>query len=153
MAKEVDVFIKLQVRGGAANPAPPVGPALGAKGVNIMEFCKRFNAKTQEQAGKVLPVVISVYKDKSFDFIVKTPPAAVQLMEFAKLKKGSPESNRVKVGSVTWDQVKTIAEDKMPDLNAFTIHSAMKMIAGTARSAGINIKGKAPWEGEAASDK
>jgi len=152
MAKEVDVFIKLQVRGGAANPAPPVGPALGAKGVNIMEFCKRFNAKTQEQAGKVLPVVISVYKDKSFDFIVKTPPAAVQLMELAKLKKGSPESNRVKVGSVTWDQVKTIAEDKMPDLNAFTIHSAMKMIAGTARSAGINIKGKAPWEGEATSD-
>lgn len=152
MAKEVEVFIKLQVRGGSANPAPPVGPALGAKGVNIMEFCKRFNAKTQEQKGKVLPVVISVYKDKSFDFIVKTPPAAVQLMEMAKLKKGSPESNRVKVGSVTWDQVKTIAEDKMPDLNAFTIHSAMKMIAGTARSAGITIKGKAPWGGEAASD-
>ena len=152
MAKEVVGFIKLQVRGGQANPAPPVGPALGAKGVNIMEFCKRFNAKTQEQAGKVLPVVISVYKDKSFDFIVKTPPAAVQLMEAAKLKKGSPESNRTKVGSVTWDQVKAIAEDKMPDLNAFTIESAMKMVAGTARSMGVTIKGTPPWAGEQASD-
>jgi len=150
MAKEVDGFIKLQVRGGAANPAPPVGPALGAKGVNIMEFCKRFNAKTEDKKGKVLPVVISVYKDKSFDFIIKTPPAAVQLLEKAKLKKGSPESNRTKVGSVTWDQVKAIAEDKMPDLNAFTIESAMKMVAGTARSAGITIDGAPPWGGEAA---
>jgi len=146
MAKEVDGFIKLQVRGGAANPAPPVGPALGAKGVNIMEFCKRFNAQTQEKAGKVLPVVITVFKDKSFSFIIKTPPAAVQLLEAAKLKKGSPESNREKVGSVTWDQVKAIAENKMEDLNAFTIESAMKMIAGTARSAGINVKGTPPWD-------
>lgn len=144
MAKEVEVQIKLQVRGGAANPAPPVGPALGAKGVNIMEFCKRFNAKTDGDKGKLLPVVISVYKDKSFDFIVKTPPAAVQLLEAAKLKSGSAESNRIKVGSVTWDQVRTIAENKMPDLNAFTIESAMKMIAGTARSAGITIKGEFP---------
>ena len=149
MAKEVDGYIKLQVRGGAANPAPPVGPALGAKGVNIMEFCKRYNAKTQDQAGKVLPVVITVYKDKSFDFIIKTPPAAVQLLEQAKIKSGSAESNRVKVGSVTWDQVQTIAESKMVDLNAFHVHSAMKMIAGTARSAGITIKGTPPWEGEA----
>ncbi|MEM9917053.1 MAG: 50S ribosomal protein L11 [Bacteroidota bacterium] len=146
MSKEVDGFIKLQVRGGAANPAPPVGPALGAKGVNIMEFCKRFNAKTQDKQGKVLPVVITVFKDKSFDFIIKTPPAAVQLMEAAKLKKGSPESNRNKVGSVTWDQVKAIAEDKMPDLNAFTIDSAMKMVAGTARSMGVTISGTPPWE-------
>ena len=145
MAKEVDGFIKLQVRGGQANPAPPVGPALGAKGVNIMEFCKRFNAQTQDQQGKVLPVVISVFKDKSFSFIIKTPPAAVQLLEAAKLKKGSPESNRDKVGSVNWDQVKAIAEDKMPDLNAFTIESAMKMVAGTARSMGINVKGTPPW--------
>ena len=149
MAKEVDGFIKLQVRGGAANPAPPVGPALGAKGVNIMEFCKRFNAKTQESAGKLIPVVITVYKDKSFDFVVKTPPAAVQLLEQAKIKKGSPESNRVKVGSVTWDQVKEIAEIKMVDLNAFTIDSAMKMVAGTARSAGIKISGTPPWEAKA----
>jgi len=146
MAKEVEVFIKLQVKGGAANPAPPVGPALGAKGVNIMEFCKRFNAKTADDKGKLLPVLISVYKDKSFDFIVKTPPAAVQLLEAAKLKSGSPESNRTKVGSVTWDQVRAIAENKMPDLNAFTIESAMKMIAGTARSAGITIKGDFPGE-------
>ena len=146
MAKEVDGFIKLQVRGGAANPAPPVGPALGAKGVNSMEFCKRFNAQTQENAGKVLPVVITVFKDKSFSFIIKTPPAAVQLLEAAKLKKGSPESNRQKVGSVTWDQVKAIAENKMEDLNAFSIESAMKMIAGTARSAGINVKGTPPWD-------
>ncbi|MEM6321187.1 MAG: 50S ribosomal protein L11 [Bacteroidota bacterium] len=146
MAKEVEVFIKLQVKGGAANPAPPVGPALGAKGVNIMEFCKRFNAKTADDKGKLLPVVISVYKDKSFDFVVKTPPAAVQLLEAAKLKSGSAESNRIKVGSVTWDQVRAIAENKMPDLNAFTIESAMKMIAGTARSAGITIKGEFPGE-------
>ncbi len=146
MAKVVEGFIKLQVRGGAANPSPPVGPALGAKGVNIMEFCKRFNAKTQEQQGKVLPVIITVFKDKSFEFIIKTPPAAVQLMEAAKLKKGSPESNRQKVGNVTWDQVKTIAENKMVDLNAFTIESAMKMVAGTARSMGLLVKGTAPWE-------
>ena len=146
MAKQVETFIKLQVRGGQANPAPPVGPALGAKGVNIMEFCKRFNAKTQDQPGKLLPVVITVFKDKSFEFVVKTAPAAVQLMEKARLKKGSPESNRQKVGSVTWDQVKEVAEDKMPDLNAFTIESAMKMVAGTARSMGLTIKGKAPWE-------
>jgi len=137
--------LKLQVRGGAANPSPPVGPALGAKGVNIMEFCKRFNAKTQDQQGKLLPVVITVYQDKSFDFIIKTPPAAVQLLEAAKLKKGSPESNRNKVGSVTWDQVRAIAEDKAPDLNSFTVESGMKMIAGTARSMGLTIKGDAPW--------
>ena len=152
MAKEIDGFVKLQVRGGQANPAPPVGPALGSKGINIMEFCKRFNAATQDSQGKVLPVVISVYKDKSFDFIIKTPPAAVQLLEAAKLKKGSSQSNRDKVGNVTWDQVKEIAENKMPDLNAFTIESAMKMVAGTARSMGINVKGTPPWEGEAASD-
>ena len=145
MAKEVDAFIKLQVKGGAANPSPPVGPALGAKGVNIMEFCKRFNAKTEDRRGKVLPVQITVYKDKSFDFVIKTTPAAVQLLELAKLKKGSPESNRTKVGSVTWDQIKTIAEDKMEDLNAFSMDSAMKMIAGTARSAGITVNGDAPW--------
>ena len=146
MAKEVEVFIKLQVRGGGANPAPPVGPALGAKGVNIMEFCKRFNAATQDQQGKVLPVVISVYKDKSFDFIIKTPPAAIQLLEASKLKKGSQESNRIKVGSVTWDQVRTIAESKMVDLNCFTVESGMKMVAGTARSMGITISGDAPWD-------
>jgi len=144
MAKEVAGLIKLQIRGGAANPSPPVGPALGAKGVNIMEFCKQFNARTQEKVGKLLPVVITVYSDKSFDFIVKTPPVAVQLLEAAKIKKGSPESNREKVASVTWDQVKSIAEDKMPDLNAFTVASAMKMVAGTARSMGINVKGQFP---------
>jgi len=149
MAKEVDAFIKLQVRGGAANPSPPVGPALGAKGVNIMEFCKRFNAKTEDARGKLIPVQITVYKDKSFDFVIKTVPAAVQLLEAAKLKKGSPESNRQKVGSVSWDQIKTIAEDKMEDLNAFTIESAMKMLAGTARSAGITVSGSAPWESDA----
>lgn len=146
MAKEVGGFIKLQVKGGQANPAPPVGPALGAKGVNIMEFCKRFNAKTQEQQGQIIPVVITVYKDKSFDFVIKTVPAAVQLLDAAKLKKGSPESNRVKVGSVTWDQIKTIAESKMVDLNAYRIESAMKMVAGTARSMGLNVKGTPPWE-------
>ena len=145
MAKEVDKILKLQVRGGAANPSPPVGPALGAAGLNIMEFCKQFNARTQDKQGKVLPVVISVFKDKSFEFAIKTPPAAVQLMEAAKLKKGSAESKKLKVGSVTWDQVKTIAEDKMPDLNCFTVDSAMKMVAGTARSMGLNVKGKAPW--------
>ena len=139
MAKELSKVVKLQVRGGAANPSPPVGPALGAAGVNIMEFCKQFNARTQDKPGKVLPVVISVYKDKSFEFVIKTPPAAVQLMEAAKSKKGSGEPNRTKVASVTWEQVKVIAEDKMKDLNAFTVESAMKMIAGTARSMGITI--------------
>ena len=145
MAKEISGLIKLQIRGGAANPSPPVGPALGAKGVNIMEFCKQFNARTQEKAGKVLPCVITVYADKSFDFVVKTPPAAVQLLESTKIKKGSAESNKIKIGSITWDQIKTIAEDKMPDLNCFTVESAMKMMAGTARSMGLNVKGKAPW--------
>ncbi len=146
MAKEITGFIKLQVRGGAANPSPPVGPALGAKGVNIMEFCKRFNAKTEDKKGQLLPVVVSIYKDKSFDFVIKTPPAAVQLLEAAKLKSGSAVPNRDKVGKVSWDQVKTIAEDKMPDLNAFKIESAMKMIAGTARSAGLVVEGTPPWE-------
>ena len=144
MAKEFDSKIKLQVKGGSANPSPPVGPALGAKGVNIMEFCKQFNARTQDKQGKVLPTEITVYKDKSFDFIIKTSPAAVQLMELAKIKKGSAESNRTKVANLTWDQVKIVAEDKMKDLNAFTIQSAMKMVAGTARSMGINVKGKFP---------
>ena len=144
MAKELSKVVKLQVRGGAANPSPPVGPALGAAGVNIMEFCKQFNARTQDKQGKILPVVISVYKDKSFEFIVKTPPAAVQLMEAAKIKKGSGEPNRKKVASVSWDQIKVIAEDKMVDLNAFTIESAIKMIAGTARSMGLTVKGNAP---------
>ena len=144
MAKEVIGLIKLQVRGGTANPSPPVGPALGAKGVNIMEFCKQFNARTQDKQGKVLPTEITVYKDKSFDFIIKTSPAAVQLLELTKIKKGSSESNRVKVAKVTWDQVKNIAEDKMKDLNAFTIESAMKMVAGTARSMGITVTGKFP---------
>ena len=145
MAREVSGLIRLQIRGGAANPSPPVGPALGAKGVNIMDFCKQFNARTQEQAGKVLPVVITVYGDKSFDFIIKTPPAAVQLSDAAKIKKGSSESNRVKVGNVSWDQVKAIAEDKMSDLNCFTVESAMMMVAGTARSMGLNVKGKKPF--------
>ncbi|WP_088653932.1 50S ribosomal protein L11 [Geofilum rhodophaeum] len=144
MAKEVETFIKLQIKGGAANPSPPVGPALGAKGVNIMEFCKQFNARTQEKAGKVLPVVITVYKDKSFEFVIKTPPAAVQLLEATKVKSGSAEPNRKKVGSVSWDQVKTIAEDKMADLNCFTVDSAMRMIAGTARSMGITVDGEFP---------
>ena len=145
MAKEVSKVVKLQVRGGAANPSPPVGPALGAAGVNIMEFCKQFNARTQDKAGKVLPVVISVYADKSFDLVVKTPPAAVQLLEAAKVKKGSGEPNRSKVASVTWEQVRNIAEDKMQDLNAFTVESAMKMVAGTARSMGLTVKGQAPF--------
>ncbi|TVR71240.1 MAG: 50S ribosomal protein L11 [Marinilabiliales bacterium] len=145
MAKEVAGLIKLQIRGGAANPSPPVGPALGAKGVNIMEFCKQFNARTQSSAGKLLPVIITVYSDKSFDFIVKTPPVAVQLMEASKVQKGSSEPNSMKVASVTWDQVKKIAEDKMPDLNAFTVESAMKMVAGTARSMGITVKGASPF--------
>ena len=141
MAKEVSALIKLQVRGGAANPSPPVGPALGAKGVNIMEFCKQFNARTQDKQGKVLPTVITVFSDKSFEFVVKTPPAAVQLKEAAKLKSGSSEPNRKKVATVSWDQVRAIAEDKMADLNAFTIDSAMKMVAGTARSMGIKVSG------------
>ncbi len=145
MAKEIGKVVKLQVRGGAANPSPPVGPALGAAGVNIMEFCKQFNARTQDKQGKVLPVVITVYADKSFDFVVKTPPAAVQLLEAAKIKKGSGEPNRVKSGSVSWDQVKTIAEDKMVDLNAFTVESAMSMVAGTARSMGLKVAGKRPF--------
>ena len=145
MAKEISGYLKLQIRGGAANPSPPVGPALGSKGLNIMDFCKQFNARTQDKQGQVLPVVVTIYTDKSFDFIIKTPPAPVMILEAAKKKKGSSEPNRDKVGSVTWDQVKEIAEVKMPDLNAFTIESAMKMVAGTARSMGINVKGTAPW--------
>tara|TARA_B100000614_G_scaffold262434_1_gene295925 strand:+ start:30 stop:473 length:444 start_codon:yes stop_codon:yes gene_type:complete len=145
MAKQISKVLKLQIRGGAANPSPPVGPALGAAGVNIMEFCKQFNSRTQDKPGKVLPVVISVYQDKSFDFIIKTAPAAVQLKDAAKLKKGSGEPNREKVGTVTWDQVKNIAEDKMQDLNAFTVESAMKMVAGTARSMGFIVKGDPPF--------
>ncbi|MEN8816017.1 MAG: 50S ribosomal protein L11 [Nonlabens sp.] len=144
MAKEVSKVVKLQVKGGAANPSPPVGPALGAAGVNIMEFCKQFNARTQDKAGKVLPVAITVYKDKSFDFVIKTPPAAVQILEAVKLKGGSGEPNRKKVGTISWDQIRLIAEDKMPDLNAFTVDSAMRMVAGTARSMGVNVKGGNP---------
>ncbi|MEM9982188.1 MAG: 50S ribosomal protein L11 [Bacteroidota bacterium] len=146
MAKEVAGYLKLQVKGGQANPSPPIGPALGAKGINIMEFCKQFNARTQDRQGQVLPVVVTYYKDKSFDFVIKTPPAAVLLKEFLKKPKGSPEPNRKKVGSVTWDQVKQVAETKMPDLNSFTIESAMKMVAGTARSMGITVTGTPPWE-------
>jgi large subunit ribosomal protein L11 len=145
MAKEIETYIKLQAKGGQANPAPPIGPALGSKGVNIMEFCKRFNAATQDQMGKLLPVVITVYKDKSFEFVIKTVPAAIQLKEAAKLKSGSPQPNRNKVGKVTWDQVQAIAQDKMSDLNCFTIESAMRMVAGTARSMGITIEGTPPW--------
>ena len=145
MAKEIQTYVKLQVKGGMANPAPPVGPALGSKGLNIMEFCKRFNAETQEMQGKILPVLITVYKDKSFDFVIKTPPAAIQLMEITKLKSGSAQPNRNKVGSVTWDQVRGIAESKMKDLNAFTVEAAMRMVAGTARSMGITVTGDAPW--------
>ena len=145
MAKEVGALIKLQIKGGAANPSPPIGPALGAKGVNIMEFCKQFNARTQDQAGKVLPVIITVYTDKSFEFILKKPPVAVQLMEATKLKSGSAESNRKKVGSVNWSQVEAIAKEKMSDLNCFTMESAMKMVAGTARSMGITVEGEAPF--------
>lgn len=145
MAKEISKVVKLQVKGGAANPSPPVGPALGAAGVNIMEFCKQFNARTQDKPGKVLPVQITVYKDKSFEFVVKTPPAAIQLLDAAKLKGGSGEPNRKKVASVTWDQIRAIAEDKMADLNAFTIEKAMSMIAGTARSMGITVSGTAPF--------
>jgi len=145
MAKQIETYVKLQVKGGQANPSPPVGPALGAKGLNIMEFCKRFNAQTQDKQGQVLPVVITVYSDKSFDFVVKTPPAAVLLMQAAKLKKGSSEPNRNKVGDVNWDDVKQIAETKMTDLNCHTIESAMKMVAGTARSMGITVSGEPPW--------
>jgi large subunit ribosomal protein L11 len=145
MAKEVSAIIKLQVKGGAANPAPPIGPALGAKGVNIMEFCKQFNARTQDKAGKVVPVIITVYSDKSFDFVTKTPPVPVQLLDAVKTKSGSAEPNRKKIGNVTWDQVKEIAEIKMPDLNCFTVDSAMKMVAGTARSMGITVTGDAPF--------
>jgi len=145
MAKEISGYVKLQVKGGAANPAPPIGPALGSKGLNIMDFCKQFNARTQDKPGQILPVLITVYKDKSFDFVIKTPPAPILLMEELKLKKGSTEPNRNKVGSVTWDQVRKIAEIKMPDLNAFKIESAMKMIAGTARSMGITVEGTRPF--------
>lgn len=144
MAKEVAAFIKLQIKGGAANPSPPVGPALGSKGVNIMDFCKQFNARTQDKAGKVLPVIITVYSDKSFDFVVKQPPVAIQLKEAAKAKTGSAQPNRDKVGQVTWDQVREIAQDKMPDMNCFTLEAAMRMIAGTARSMGINVVGEFP---------
>jgi large subunit ribosomal protein L11 len=145
MAKEIKGYLKLQVKGGAANPSPPIGPALGSKGLNIMEFCKQFNARTQDKAGQVLPVLITIYSDKSFDFVIKTPPAPILLMEAAKIKSGSKEPNRNKVGSVTWDQIRTIAETKMRDLNAFQIESAMKMVAGTARSMGITVSGTAPW--------
>lgn len=144
MAKEVAALIKLQIKGGAANPSPPVGPALGSKGVNIMDFCKQFNARTQDKAGKVLPVIITVYSDKSFDFVVKQPPVAIQLKEAAKVQKGSAQPNRDKVGQVTWDQVREIAQDKMPDMNCFTLEAAMRMIAGTARSMGINVVGEFP---------
>ncbi len=144
MAKEVAAFIKLQIKGGAANPSPPVGPAVGSKGVNIMDFCKQFNARTQDKAGKVLPVIITVYSDKSFDFVVKQPPVAIQLKEAAKVQKGSAQPNRDKVGQVTWDQVREIAQDKMPDMNCFTLEAAMRMIAGTARSMGINVVGEFP---------
>ena len=146
MAKEISGYVKLQVKGGQANPAPPVGPALGSKGVNIMEFCKQFNARTQDKIGKVVPVLITVYTDKSFDFVIKTAPASIQLMEVAKIQKGSKESNRAKNGKVNWEQIEVIALDKMPDMNCFTKESAMKMVAGTARSLGITVHGKAPWE-------
>jgi len=146
MAKEITGYVKLQVKGGQANPAPPVGPALGSKGLNIMEFCKQFNARTQDKMGKVVPVIITVFSDKSFEFAIKTAPAPIQLMEAAGIKSGSKESNRSKVGKVSWDQVEAIAKDKMPDLNCFTLESAMKMVAGTARSMGLNVEGKAPWE-------
>ena len=145
MAKEITGYVKLQCKGGQANPAPPIGPALGSKGVNIMEFCKQFNARTQDKMGKVLPVLLTVYADKSFDFVIKTPPAAVQLLEAAKIKSGSKESNRAKVGKVSWAQVEEIAKDKMADLNCFTIESAMKMVAGTARSMGLTVEGQAPF--------
>jgi large subunit ribosomal protein L11 len=146
MAKEIIGYLKLQVKGGQANPAPPIGPALGSKGLNIMDFCKQFNARTQDKQGQVLPVLISIYNDKSFDFVIKTPPAANLILDAAKKQKGSAEPNRSKVGSITWEQVQTIAETKMPDLNAFKVESAMKMVAGTAKSLGITISGTPPWE-------
>src|SRR3954470_8603122 len=146
MAKEITGYVKLQVKGGAANPAPPIGPALGSKGLNIMEFCKQFNARTQDKMGKVLPVLITVYNDKSFDFVIKTPPAAVQLLDAAKVTSGSKEPNRTKVGKVNWSQIEAIATDKMSDLNCFNPESAMKMVAGTARSMGLTVEGHAPWE-------
>jgi large subunit ribosomal protein L11 len=146
MAKQIETYVKLQVKGGMANPAPPIGPALGSKGLNIMEFCKAFNARTQDKQGQVLPVVITVYKDKSFDFIIKTPPAASLLLKAANLQSGSPEPNRKKVGKVSWNDIRSIAETKMPDLNCFTIEAAMRIIAGTARSMGITIDGTPPWE-------
>jgi len=146
MAKEISGYLKLQIRGGAANPSPPVGPALGSKGLNIMEFCKQFNARTQDKPGQLLPVLVTIYVDKSFDFVIKTPPAPVLILAAAKKKKGSSEPNRNKVASISWDQVKTIAETKMPDLNAFTVESAMKMVAGTARSMGVTVSGAAPWD-------
>ena len=146
MAKQIIGYLKLRVKGGAANPAPPIGPALGSKGLNIMDFCKQFNARTQDKPGQVLPVLISIYNDKSFDFVIKTPPAAILILDAAKKQKGSAEPNRNKVGSITWDQVKTIAETKMPDLNAFKVESAMKMVAGTARSLGITVSGTPPWD-------
>src|SRR5690606_29482526 len=146
MAKEISGYVKLQCKGGQANPAPPIGPALGSKGVNIMEFCKQFNARTQDKMGKTLPVLITVYSDKSFEFVIKTPPAAVQLMELSKIKKGSKEPNRNKVSKVSWEQVETIAKDKMEDLNCYTVESAMRMVAGTARSMGITVEGNAPWQ-------
>jgi large subunit ribosomal protein L11 len=146
MAKQITGYLKLQVKGNSANPAPPIGPALGSKGLNIMDFCKQFNARTQDKPGQVLPVLITIYNDKSFDFVIKTPPAAVLILDAAKKQKGSAEPNRTKVGSVTWDQVKTIAETKMPDLNAFKVESAMKMVAGTARSLGITVSGTPPWD-------
>ncbi|HPQ09168.1 MAG TPA: 50S ribosomal protein L11 [Bacteroidia bacterium] len=146
MAKQLFAIVKLQIKGGAANPAPPIGPALGAKGVNIMEFCKQFNARTQEMKDKLLPVIINVYSDKTFDFIIKRPPVAAQIKEYAKIQKGSDQSNRKKVGSISWEQVRKIAEDKLPDMNCFTIESAMKMVAGTARSMGVNVTGEAPFK-------
>ncbi|ANQ51024.1 50S ribosomal protein L11 [Flammeovirga sp. MY04] len=146
MAKEIEGFLKLQIKGGAANPSPPVGPALGSKGLNIMDFCKQFNARTQDKGGQLLPVLITIYKDKSFDFVIKTPPAANLILDAAKVKKGSSEPNRKKVAKVTWDQVRTIAETKLPDLNCSTVESGMKMVAGTARSMGITVEGTAPWE-------
>ena len=146
MAKQITGYLKLQVKGGQANPAPPIGPALGSKGLNIMDFCKQFNARTQDKPGQILPVLITIYNDKSFDFVIKTPPAAVLILDAAKKQKGSAEPNRTKVGSITWAQVQTIAETKMPDLNAFKVESAMKMVAGTARSLGITVSGTPPWE-------
>jgi large subunit ribosomal protein L11 len=146
MAKQIIGYLKLQVKGGQANPAPPIGPALGSKGLNIMDFCKQFNGRTQDKQGQILPVLISIYNDKSFDFVIKTPPAAVLILDAAKKQKGSAEPNRAKIGSISWDQVKTIAETKMPDLNAFKVESAMKMVAGTARSMGVTVSGTPPWE-------